>query len=122
MHMDNMILVQYLLLCSLYVTLKHYNAAGEHMQRVVLPYLARWRNAICCTKEYIYVASWKPAAIHIHTWSGLLLQTLSHQELNIDEGARIHAVNCDVAGNTLMLTAGQKYRTKTLHAYRVSDK
>ena len=117
-----MILEQSLLLCSLYVTLKHYNAAGEHVQRVVLPYRAQRRNAICCTKDYIYVAGQLPTAIRIHTWSGRFLQTVSHQELNIDEDAWIHAVNCDVAGNTLMLAAGSWGNTKTLHAYRVSDK
>ena len=62
------------------------------------------------------------AAIHIHTWSGCHLQTLSRQELNLNERAHIRAVNCDVAGNTLILAAGRNFITHCLHAYRVSDK
>ena len=50
------------------------------------------------------------------------LQTLSHRELIIPGNAQIHAVTCDVAGDTLMLTAGSTDFAETLHAYRVSEK
>ena len=106
-----------------------YYAAGEHIKRVVLPYRARKNNCICCIKDYIILAGFRPSAIHIHGWSGEHLRTLSQQELNIPKDVFIISVNCDMALDTLFLALGlETHRTEKrvsagtnfLQAYRVS--
>ena len=78
------------------------------------------------------LAGQQPSAIHIHSWSGEHLRTLSQQELNIPEDVWIMSVNCDMALNTLFLALAvdtsvsdelyTKLVTNSLQAYRVSGK
>ena len=69
---------------------------------------------VCCSADYIFVYEHGPRAVHVHSWTGLHIQTLSHQQLGVKEIKRISAIGCSNDGTVLQLATDD-----TLHACKV---
>ena len=75
-------------------------------------------NAMACTEDHIFVADSAPGGgVHIHTWNGQHTQSLSHEQLGIQQEDCIFAIHYSAPyGNpTLQLAVGD-YGSQTVHS------
>lgn len=82
---------------------------------------AKWANAVCCSADHIFVAGKGTAAVHVFTWTGAYICSLSHDLLGLGELDLIYAINCSRGEPVLQLAVGHAGVTKSLHAYKVSE-
>ena len=87
---------------------------------IKLPYLPALRHAVMCNNHAILVAARYPAALHIHSWSGQHLQTLTHQQLGIQEDDEIWAAAYNDRRQTLQLATGDRYSGRVDRLYSCS--
>ena len=53
---------------------------------VDLPYDPLWSKAVTCSSDHIYIAEHSPAGcIHIYTWAGLHVQSISKRQLGLQD-------------------------------------
>ena len=88
---------------------------------IELPYHPARDHAVMCNNNAILVAAWYPAtALHIHSWSGQRLQTLTRQQLGIQEDDRIHAAAYNDRRQTLQLATGNRTSMRVDRLYSCS--
>jgi len=87
-----------------------------------LPYYPVDLHAVMCNNNAILVAAWDPAALHIHSWSGQHLQTLTRQQLGIQEDDMILAAAYNDRRQTLQLATDNNvsHRVDRLYSCLVS--
>ena len=94
----------------------YYNVAGKHEKHVSLPSKA---GLVCCSADYIFSSSqYGNLAVHVYSWRGVLIQTLSHQQLGIRKDHSISAIQCNKDGTVLQLAIVTR-GGRTLRAYKV---
>ena len=81
-----------------------------------MPFL--W-NAVTCSPDHIFVSAYGPS-IYIHTWRGRPIQSISHQQLGLQEDQDIEAIKCNNTNHTLHLAVGDGTVVRSLHVYKVS--
>ena len=95
--------------------------AGRHIEHVSLNFCPSLQNGVCSTTNRIFVASFYPSDICIYTWKGVHIQTLSRQDLGLERGDIIKALQCTTNEALLHLAVGKDaISVNSLHAYRVS--
>ena len=93
--------------------------AGRHIEHISLNFAPLIRNGVCCTTNRIFVAGY--TGVYIYTWKGFHIQTLSLQDLGLEEGDTTQALQCSTNGTLLHLAVGKvPFSVNSLHAYRVS--
>ena len=97
-----------------------FKIAGKHRQHISLPYIAERSNAVCCSGDYIFMAGQDPAGVHIHTWTGLHIQSLMQYDVGLERNDRIHALQCSANGSILQLAVHGFRRESLLNAYKVN--
>ena len=103
------------------------NVAGKHKRQVKLHYdhshgVRDYCHCVCCSADYIFVGSHFPAVVHVCSWTGIHIQTLSQNQLGFDEDhSWIHAIQCNHDGTTLHLATGSSDEVLklSLQSYKV---
>ena len=93
------------------------NVAGKHEERFSRPNTAKHWTAVCCSSHYIFVAD--RHCVHVYSWTGRCIQTLSQQQLGIGKNDTMHAIQCNHDGTVLQLAKGDRRCVRSLHAYKV---
>ena len=93
------------------------NVTGKHEKHVSLPYRP---YDVCCSADYIFVAEMSSPAVHVYSWTGLLIQTLPHKQLGVRENHEIYAIQCSNDGSVLQLAIGGAVYVRSVRAYKVS--
>ena len=93
---------------------------GKH--HVELTYDPIRFSAVTCSSFHVFVADSAPGGgVHIHTWSGHYIQSLSHKQLGLQEDDCIWAINCNeeflIRDPTLQLAVGD-YGSESVHSLR----
>ena len=91
--------------------------AGKHDKHVSLAYI-RPESTVCCSAGYLFVAEHTPS-VHLYSLTGVHIQTLSYQQLDLGENDCIHAIQCNHDGTVLQLAIGDRSAVRSLHAYKV---
>ena len=94
------------------------NVAGKHEKHVSLQYKPIDWNAVCCSADYIFVVSNYLPAVHVYSWTGHHIQTLSHQQLGARKNHYIHTIQCNNDGTVLQLAMGGHSDVRFLRAYK----
>ena len=93
------------------------NVAGKHVKHVSLPYEA---DLVCCSADYVFSSyRYGNPAVHVYSWRGVLIQTLSPQQLGIRRDHKIRVIQCNKDGTVLQLVTRGGRGLHTLRAYKV---
>ena len=89
-----------------------FDIVDRHGHSVPLTCTPRFRNAVCCNADYIFVAGRED--VHVYTWKGLHIQELSFN------AQYIYAIQRSHDGTVLQLVTDNDVSVTHLHAYKVS--
>ena len=93
---------------------------GMHIEHISLSFMPSIHNGLCCTTNRIFVACFQSPDIYIYTWKGVHIETISHQDLGLEEKDIIHAVQCNINGTLLHQAVGKDDKSvNSLHTYRI---
>ena len=96
--------------------------SGRKLHHVELTYDPIRCNAVACNDSHIFVADSAPGGgVHIHTWSGQHIQSLSRHQLGLQEDDTIWAIHYSSPDMTLQLAIGDcdSGTVNSLHACKV---
>ena len=102
------------------------NVAGEHENTFSINRTASACQAVCCCADYIFVAGSRfRATVHIYSWTGRRIKTLSPEQLGAEWKSDILAIQCNHDGTVLQLVTenikDDIFCDHSLCAYKVSD-
>ena len=98
------------------IVVQCYDVADNHIQLAYDPF--PW-NAVTCSPDHIFVSTYS-SSIYIHTWSGRPIQSISQQQLGLQEDQLIQAIKYNNTDRTLHLAVGYAGDVRSLHVYKVS--
>ena len=92
------------------------NVAGEQEKTFEVAYSLIDHGDVCCCPDYIFLAHYAGVSVHVYSWTGYHIQTLSHQQLGIWADDMIRAIQCNHDGTVLQLATGADHGVYSLHA------
>jgi hypothetical protein len=95
------------------------NISGKPALHVPLAYEPAFPSAVTACAEYIFVGQRNPPSVHMYSWQGEALATVSHEALGLEEGACMRGLWW-TEGEVLILASGEGKTVHALSGYRVS--